>query len=193
MPNTHLPEPASPRSARRSRQRAAALAALALLAFGHAQAQSRFEEEFDDEEKPWQEIAIQLPPAPQARNLVTLPVTAVATQKFEIDTSSISLGEDGVMRYIMVATSESGARNVSYEGMRCATGEKKLYAFGQPDGSWSRSRRDKWEPIRALGANKQHAILARDYICDGTTVAGKPSEVADRLRYQRPFSGNLYR
>jgi CNP1-like family len=176
-----------------SRRAAAALAGLLLLALGNAGAQSRFEEDFDDQDKPWQEIAVQLPPAPQAANLVPLTVAATATQKFAVDTSSISVGEDGVVRYVLVASVDGGPSNVSYEGIRCATYERKLYAFGQPDGSWSRSRRDQWERIRSVGPNQQHAALAKDYVCENLTIAGKATEIAERLRYQRPFSGTNYR
>lgn len=176
-----------------ARRLCAAAAVMLLLGAGHAGAQSRFEEEFDDEDKPWQEIAVQLPPAPKPENLVPLTVTATSTQRFSVDTSSISVGEDGVVRYVLVAASEGGARNVSYEGIRCETWERKLYAFGQADGSWSRSKRDQWERIRAAGPNQHHAALAKDYICDGLTVAGKASDITQRLRYQRPFTGSLYR
>lgn len=169
------------------------LAAACLLALTNAGAQSRFEEEFDDADKPWQEIAVQLPPAPRPENLAPLTVVATSTQKFAVDTSALSVGEDGVVRYVVVATGENGARNVSYEGIRCETWERKLYAFGQADGSWSRSRRDQWERIRATGPNQYHATLAKDYICDGLTVSGKAFEIAERLRYQRPFSSNNYR
>lgn len=193
MLHTHaLAAPARPKSGP-SRLAMTAAAAMALLVIADAGAQSRFEEDFDDVDKPWQEIAVQLPPAPQPANLAPLTVPASSTHRFEVDTSSISVGEDGVVRYVMVATSEGGARNVSYEGIRCETYERKLYAFGRPDGSWSRSRRDQWERIRALGPTQQHASLARDYICEGKTVTGKAAEIADRLRYQRPFSASTYR
>ncbi|HEY8607263.1 MAG TPA: CNP1-like family protein [Noviherbaspirillum sp.] len=194
MPQQHDSAPAHDgASGTRSRLAAAGLTAVILLGWSGAHAQSRFEEEFDDEEKPWQEIAVQLPQAPQQQNLAPLFVSAVATQKFEVDTSSITVGEDGVIRYVLVATSEGGARNVSFEGIRCATYERKLYAFGQPDGSWSRSRRDKWELITGNAVNRQHAALAKEYFCDLKTIAGNARDMADRLRYQRPLTVQVYR
>jgi hypothetical protein len=159
-----------------------------LLASTVVCAQSRFEEDFDDAEKPWAEIAVQLPPAPAAENLVPFYVSAIATQSFFIDTKSVTVGTDGVVRYTLVARSPEGATNVSYEGIRCMSFEKKLYAFGRPDGSWSRSRRDQWERISSNDANRQHAALAKDYFCTEKTVAGNARDIIERIRNQRPLT-----
>lgn len=159
----------------------------ALFFAASAHAQSRFEEDFDDAQKPWQEVAIQLPAAPKLENLLPFYVGPAATQEFEIDLSSVKLGEDGVVRYVLVATSPSGVKNISFEGIRCATNERKLYAFGRPDGSWSRSRRDRWEQINSNTPNRQHAALAYDYFCENLTIAGDAQDMVRRIRYQRPL------
>ncbi|MDB5729586.1 MAG: hypothetical protein JWQ00_2791 [Noviherbaspirillum sp.] len=151
-------------------------------------AQSRFDEDFDDLEKPWQEIAVQLPGAPMPENLLGFYVSPMATQSFAIDAKSLTVGSDGVVRYILVATSREGATNISYEGIRCESFEKKLYAFGRPDGSWSRSRRDQWERIFENSANRHHAALAKDYFCRGKVVDGKADDIVQRIRSQRPFT-----
>lgn len=153
-----------------------------------AHAQSRFEQDFDDEEKPWQEIATQLPAAPKTENLIPFYVSATTTLKFAIDSKSLTAGSDGVMRYILVSKSDSGAENISYEGIRCESAEVKLYAFGHKDGTWGRSRRDKWEPIVEKTTNRQHAALARDYFCDNKVIAGNVDEILDRMRKQKPFT-----
>lgn len=172
---------------------AKSITAIALVAAGThlSLAQSAFDEDFDDDTKPWQEVAIQLPAAPLAANLLPFEVSATATQLFAIDAKSLTVGADGVVRYTLVTSSPEGAKNVSYEGIRCASFERKSYAFGHPDGSWSRSRHDKWQPIVRNAANRQHAILFKDYFCDGSTVAGNAQQILDRLRYQRPLSDVL--
>lgn len=172
-------------SARTFRLQAVAILPALLIAANATHAQSRFEEDFDDPHKSWQEIAIQLPATPKPENLLPFHVSSTATQKFAIDANSVTVGADGVIRYTLVATSTAGARNISYEGIRCKTNEKKLYAFGQPDGSWSRSQRDRWEPIESMQANRQHAALAYDYFCRNLTVIGDAEDMVDRIRYQR--------
>ncbi|MGB7481229.1 MAG: CNP1-like family protein [Burkholderiaceae bacterium] len=161
-----------------------------LLAAAHFQVAhaAGFDEEFDDDTKPWQEIAVQLPAPPAAENLLPFEVSATATQSFAIDAKSVTVGADGVVRYTLVTTSPAGARNVSYEGIRCATFERKLYAFGHADGSWSRSRRDQWERIVRNAANRQQAVLAKDYFCENLTVAGNAQQMVERIRYQRSLS-----
>lgn len=124
----------------------------------------------DDDSKDWKEVEAQLPRAPQAADLVAFYVSPATDYRFSIDRKSISVGQDHVVRYTLVGISEQGARNVSYEGMRCDTREKKLYALGRPDGTWVKSRNNQWEAISELNANRQHAALAKDLICiDGLT------------------------
>lgn len=171
------------------------LLAVCLLAStgGVVCAQSQFEEDFDDKEKPWQEIAIQLPLPPKVENLLPFYVSPTATQSFSIDALSLSVGTDGVIRYTLVATSAAGAKNVSYEGIRCSSYEKKLYAFGQIDGSWSRSRRDQWERISTNTPNRQHAALTKDYFCLELVVAGTAEEMVERIRFNKPLTQQSYR
>lgn len=166
------------------------LALLALLANAAAvaHAASNFEEDFDDHDKTWNEIALQLPAPPRAENLLPFYVSPTATQTFAIDAKSLSVGADDVVRYTLVTTSASGAKNISYEGIRCQVLHKKLYAFGHPDGSWSRSRRDQWEQISGNAANRQHAALAGDYFCQGGLVVGKAPDIIERIRRVRPFT-----
>lgn len=168
---------------RRSATLAAAM--VVLLAHAGASAQANFEEDFDDTGKTWQEIAVQLPKMPDMATLLPFDVSATATQTFSIAPETLTLGADGVLRYVMVARSSSGALNISYEGLRCASLQKKLYAFGRPDGTWSRSRNDAWEPISGNAANRRHAALAQDYFCDGGTVAGKVTDIVRRLKAQK--------
>lgn len=169
----------------------AACMMLLLGAAGLSYAQSAFEEDFDNAEKVWTEVAIQLPAPPSASNLFPIFVSATTTQSFSVDIKSLTLGTDGVVRYTMAAKSSSGAKNISYEGIRCQSFEKKLYAFGQQDGSWTRSRRDKWEPIKNNLANRQHAALAQDYLCQGLAVAGKQEEIIERIRKQNTLTQQL--
>lgn len=166
-----------------------ALLLVATINLSHAQ--SNFDEDFDDETKPWQEIAIQLPAPPVTANLLPFEVSATATQSFAIDSRSLTVGSDGVIRYTLVATSAAGAKNVSYEGIRCASFEKKLYAFGHANGSWSRSRNDQWQRIASNAANRQHAILAKDYFCAGLTVAGNAQQMLERIRQQQPINDQI--
>lgn len=119
------------------------------------------------EKKPWQEIEAQLPPLPREENLLPFFVSATAANTFRIDGASISIAEDGVVRYVLVVQSPSGAKNISFEGLRCETKERRLYAFGHPDGSWSKARSNQWVGVENSIVNRHHAELMQRYFCPG--------------------------
>lgn len=158
---------------------------VALMAFFCLSALVTTSAQAADEEasKEWQEVEVQLPASPKAEDLLNFYQSG--TQSFGIDGKSLSVAKDGTVRYTLVATSSSGVKNISYEGIRCETYEKKLFAFGRSDGSWSRSRRDGWDKISETATNKQHHILYKEYFCDGATLAGKAPLLLDRLHGRR--------
>lgn len=130
----------------------------------------QFEYDFDENAKPWKELQSQMPPYPKSGNLVEIPVGGSSSNRFFVDPVSLSAGEDGVVRYGIVIKSPAGAQTVNYEGMRCATGERKIYAFGRSDpqtaGEWSRNRYAKWEPIQGRSHNDYRRILFHYYFCN---------------------------
>ena len=123
---------------------------------------SGFDNEF--EEKPWVEIEVQLPAFPQIENLVAFKVGAASDTQFKIDSQSLSVGADAVIRYTLVVVSSAGAENISYEGMRCTTGERRFYAFGRSDGTWSKARNTQWMKIQG-SSNNHHVELFVNYFC----------------------------
>lgn len=139
-----------------------------------------YAQQINEEDNP--ETPVQLPSAPQADSLLMFYNNNAQT--FMIDIKSMSITKEGIIRYSLVATSNSGAKNISYEGIRCETGEKKLYALGRADGTWSKIRTPSWSRIYGNSFNNHHSVLARDYFCDGSTIAGKPEQMIDRIRRQ---------
>ena len=140
----------------------------------------QFDFEFENE-KPWVEQAAQLPPYPKAENLVEFNVSSATRHRHFVDTASISVGEDKVVRYTVVIEAAGGARNVSFEGMRCATGERRLYAYGQPDGSWSKARNAGWEGIKLRSLLSYHKALFEDHFCPGGIHVKDGKEAAQNL------------
>ena len=131
------------------------------------------------------ESPVVLPAPAQKNNLLSFYVSPTTTLEFAIDAKSVSVTEEGIVRFVLIVTSQSGASNISYEGIRCSTGERKLYAVGQTNGSWRTARRDVWETIIDRGINRQHAALAKDYFCETGMVAGKAEVIVDRLRKKK--------
>ena len=114
---------------------------------------------------------VKFPPFPQAENLIPFVVSATADSKFMIDGESLSVTPDRVVYYTLVIVSSAGARNVSYEAIRCATAERRVYGFGRSDGTWSKARGDQWLRIEEQTVNRQHAALFGEYFCTlGTSL-----------------------
>lgn len=157
------------------------LAVLLCLPFAAHAAWVDFDGEFE-QDKPWVEVAAQLPPYPKPDNLIPFDVSSATRNKFFIDASSISVGPDKVVRYTVVIEAAGGAKNVSYEGLRCETGERRLYAYGHDDGSWSKARNAQWKSIRVRSLLSYHKALYEDYFCpDGINVR-TAREAVERLR-----------
>ena len=136
----------------------------------------------DEDTGPWQEKAITLPSMPASGALQSFYVSAATSNTFFVDTASLTVDEDGVVRYILVVETAGGARNTTYEGIRCESREKRIYATGRHNGEWTKSRNDSWEKIRDIPPNRQHAALFLDHFCPGGIIARNREIVLDSLR-----------
>jgi hypothetical protein len=94
----------------------------------------------------WKEqAAANLPPWPKDADLVEFHTSNHGTPfRHYIDTKSLSVDAQQIVRYTVVVESGSGGRNVAYEGIRCTpNGEHRTYAYGAsgtfqpvPDSPW---------------------------------------------------------
>lgn len=137
--------------------------------------------EDDYESKRWQEIEVQLPVAPSEKTLIPFFASAATENRFFVDGATITSGSDGVVRYVLVVISNQGARNVTFEGMRCETRERRVYALGRSDGTWSKSRRNEWVRVSDAYANRHHAALYLEYFCPVGLPVKNAAEARDAL------------
>jgi len=80
--------------------------------------------------------------------------------RYYVDWGSVSAGDDRIVRYVLVARSPEGVDNVSFEGLRCASAEQRLYALARRDHSWTAAL-GTWRPV----SSPRHVSLVRDYFC----------------------------
>ncbi len=133
------------------------------------------------EKSEWEEEAIALPDYPKDEDLIPVEMAASSNQ-FLVDGNSLNLGADGVMRYTMVIRSSSGALNVTYEGLRCETREKKLYALGRKDGTWGAARSSKWIAVSESGSRTYQTALMNDFFCPQKASVKTTGEALSALR-----------
>ncbi len=146
--------------------------------------QNKFEYEFDHE-KPWVELQAQLPTYPNLANpgnLLQFDAGPASTNLHYVDASSITVSEDGVVRFTLVIKSPQGAMNVSYEGIRCQTAEKRTYAFGRSGETWARAKISKWVDLENLAQNYAQRALARYFFCPDVRMVKDPEEAIDALK-----------
>lgn len=153
---------------------------LSLPFFAHAE-WGKFDSDFD-QEKPWVEVAAQLPAYPKDENLIPFNVSSATRNKYFIDANSVSVGEDLVIRYTVVIEAAGGARNVSFEGMRCESAERRLYAYGHPDGTWSKARNAAWEGIKLRSLLSYRKALYEDHFCPDDIRVRDGKEAVQNLR-----------
>jgi len=138
------------------------------------------------EEPKWQEAEIKLPEFPKPENLVPFDVLPTTGTRYLIDASTLNVGKDGIVRYVLVIKASGGATNITYEGMRCNTVEYKLYATGRANGTWAiaKTRSDEWRPIQNK-ANSHHMAINKDYFCPKSDAIANADEGRDALRRGR--------
>ena len=146
-----------------------------------------------DADPDWKEGAAEMPAAPQDAGLRSFDIGSTSPNAFFVDEQSVSVGEDGVVRYTLVVRTPGGAENVTFEGIRCATGERRIYASGRKDGTWVPMKNSEWQPISVNNYNRPRAALAYDYFCDGPAGPRDRKHALQLLEQRRdlsrPFGG----
>ncbi|KQP43089.1 CNP1-like family protein [Pseudorhodoferax sp. Leaf274] len=133
------------------------------------------------DEPAWVENDVPAPPAFDLGKLVDVTVDAQGGLRYGIDPSTLQIGKDGVVRYVMVARSSSGAMTAMYEGVRCSTGEYKLYARYNVD-KWTAVGTPEWKSLWESTRIKHPLAFARQGGCDSRAAPSSTREIVRRLK-----------
>jgi hypothetical protein len=140
----------------------------------------------DFSEGPFREDRTALPPPPRDENLIRFDAgPARRGYSYFVDGASLTVGTDTVVRYTLVVRSDAGATNVSYEGIRCSTRERRVYAYGRSDGKWMEGRVSGWKKIGAPGVEGHIYVLYNDFFCPGREGIRDAAEALAALRAGR--------
>ncbi len=129
----------------------------------------------------WQEGDIPEPPAFNLERLLRFEVNPNSPLVYAIDPQTLSISPgDRVVRYVVVASSPGGARNVFYEGIRCPAGQVKTYAR-HSEGRWVKASDPQWQDMASRPS--RHALqLARQGGCDNSGTPLRPDDILRALR-----------
>lgn len=140
--------------------------------------------EAGDEEK---EQPLVLPPYPHEENLIEVDSARYGfPYRLFVDSASLSVGEDRVVRYTAVLRSDSGVDNVSFEGIRCVRRQFKRYAYGSVGQFYPLANND-WQYIRQTRQDIFRKLLADDYFCP-LPVGDQAAELVKRLKHSVDYA-----
>lgn len=128
----------------------------------------------------WREAEAPPPPALQTGKLIPLDMPG-SSLRFGVDPDSVSIGSDGLVRYVVVASSASGAVNAIYEGIRCDNAHYRVYARHTPAGGWLRADTD-WRPMHDGAASRHTLVIARNGACLGHAPNGSAAQIVRDLK-----------
>lgn len=130
----------------------------------------------------WKEADVPPPPAYDMAKLLSFDVARSSSLVFGVDPASFSISKsDGVVRYVMVASNSSGAKNAMYEGLRCTTGEVKTYARAKPDGTWATVTKPEWKSVYDPTIARHSLHFAQAGACQGAAPVGSVRELVRML------------
>lgn len=122
------------------------------------------------------------PPSFDAQHLQTFEVSPSSALVYGIDPATLAVDSQGVVRYVLVARSASGALNVLYEGIRCQTAELITYARWDNRSAWNVDEAAEWRPLSSTGSTRHAMRLAHTAACDGPTPNGDATNILRTLK-----------
>jgi hypothetical protein len=132
----------------------------------------------------WVEEAVPPPPAFSADHLIALEMPAHLSVKMGVDPKTISVGGDGVVRYVIVMRNTTGSTSAVYEGIRCATDEVKTYARQSSSGEWSAVTAPQWKAVNDNMPSRHAHAFARQGGCIDR-LATSPQQIIKALNFGR--------
>lgn len=133
-------------------------------------------------EKPeWMEAAAPPPPAFSRDRLIRIEMPPYSALKVGIDPETVSVGSDGVARYVVVMQNASGSVDAAFEGILCATGDVKTYARMGSAGTWVPVREQQWRSMTDNLPSRHAFAISKQGVCDGRS-APKAASIVRALK-----------
>ena len=135
----------------------------------------------------WVEQNAALPPAFAKDGLIPIEMPSYVTLKVGIDPATVSVGADGVVRYVVVMRNTSGSLNAAYEGILCTKGEVKTYARAGASGEWAAIKQPEWRPLTDNLPSRHAYAIAKQGGCEGRTSAKREDTLLALKRGKKAY------
>lgn len=137
----------------------------------------------------WKELQVPPPASFSIDKLVPIEMPRYVTVQVGLDPDSLTISPDGIVRYVVVAKSDSGNINAVFEGIWCRTGEVKTYARAGNDRKWDAVTDPQWKKLSDSQPSMHALALARQGVCDGRSASAQSPQAIIRTLKQAPFAG----
>jgi hypothetical protein len=133
----------------------------------------------------WKELDAPSPPKVDHSTLVRLipfEVSVNSELRWGVDPVSIKITDDGLVRYVVVASSASGVTNAMYEAINCNKAEFKTYARAVSGQAWTAVGNPEWRSLFGKLPSRHALMLARQGACSGNSAVQNPAEMVKTLK-----------
>ena len=139
----------------------------------------------------WKETEAPPPPSFNKDKLIPIDMPSYVTMAFGVDPATLLISPDGIVRYVVVASNQTGSISAMYEGIHCSTGEVKTYARFASNGQWSLIKNPQWRDMYDTTLPSRHAkSLARQGICEGFALTASSAAVIIKA-LKNPTQGQI--
>ncbi len=138
----------------------------------------------------WVEDAVPAAPAFSKNNIILLEMPKYVSVKVGVDPDTVTVGGDGVVRYVVVVINATGSTYATYEGIRCTTDEVKTYARYSASGQWQAVSEPKWQDLNGNQPVKYAFALARQGACENHLSTSKPDVLRALRQTTKPIPGS---
>jgi len=137
----------------------------------------------------WKEEGVIIPSFPSNDDLLKVEIDkADSPFNLYLDSKNLSVSSnDGVVRYTVVIASDSGARNVLFEGMRCQTAEFRTYAYGTYDNKLVKARTSEWQAIKNKTSMPHRFNFYQHYMCNEYQSSNAIDIILRKVKYPEDF------
>lgn len=131
------------------------------------------------------ELNIEPPAKFDIGQAVAFEVSPRSRLSYALIPNTLSIGSDGIVRYVMVVTSPTGAQNVLFDAVRCASDDSKTLArWSNTQKHWFANENSSWADVNDL-KHRYSQVLARGIFCENHVTRRTVDEMLGELNRRK--------